>query len=78
MTLVLLTYINKWRYSPLQVLLGEYGGLDKWLSHRVFIPTSGVRVSYPLLIGVWCNGNTRDFGPLIFSSNLGIPTMMAL
>ena len=78
MTLVLLTCINKWRYSPLQVLLGEYGGLDKWLSHRVFIPTSRVRISYPLLIGVWCNGNTRDFGPLIFSSILGIPTVMAL
>ena len=78
MTLVLLTCINKWRYSPLQVLLGEYGGLDKWLSHRVFIPTSGVRFSYPLLIGVWCNGNTRDFGSLIFSSSLDIPTMMTL
>lgn len=26
-------------------------------------------------IGVWCNGNTADFGSVILSSNLGTPTM---
>ena len=27
-------------------------------------------------IGAWCNGNTRVFGTLIPSSNLGVPTIL--
>lgn len=27
-----------------------------------------------LAIGLWCNGNTTDSGPVIPSSNLGSPT----
>ncbi len=35
------------------------------LSQRVFVMT---------LIGVWCNGNTTDSGPVIPGSNPGTPT----
>ena len=27
-----------------------------------------------LVIGIWCNGNTTDSGPVIPGSNPGIPT----
>lgn len=31
-------------------------------------------VIHAMYIGVWCNGNTRGFGPLILGSNPSAPT----
>ena len=34
----------------------------------------GCKINHEYFKGLWCNGNTSDFGPDIPSSNLGRPT----
>ena len=62
MIIRLLFFFKKYRFY---LAIGIKAVYLHRLSQRVFVMT---------LIGVWCNGNTTDSGPVIPGSNPGTPT----
>ena len=45
--------------------------------HKIWKQGQCKRISPDLFIGLWCNGNTQDFGPCIMGSNPVSPTFLS-